>query len=101
MIVGGDPAKRHGVVLAASYEAKAKGVKTGITVYEAQRLCPGAVYFQPQHHLYVHFSARILRILRIMRSFTPLGEPFSIDEAFLDMTGCEKLFGSRSGRPPR
>ncbi len=91
VIVGGDPEKRHGVVLAASYEAKAKGVKTGMTVFEAAKLCPEATFIKPQHHLYVHFSTRILSI---MREFTPLVEPFSIDEAFLDVTGCEKLFGS-------
>jgi DNA polymerase-4 len=91
VIVGGDPAKRHGIVLTASYEAKAKGVKTGITVYEAEKLCPEAIFIKPQHHLYVHFSTRILRV---MRDFTPLVEPFSIDEAFLDVSGCEKLFGS-------
>ncbi len=91
VIVGGDPAKRHGVVLAASYEAKARGVKTGITVYEARKLCPEGVFLKPQHNLYVNFSTRILGI---MRDFTPLVEPFSIDEAFLDVTGCHKLFGS-------
>lgn len=91
VIIGGDPEKRHGIVLTASYEAKAKGVKTGMTVFEAAKLCPEATFIKPQHHLYVHFSTRILRI---MRDFTPMVEPFSIDEAFLDVTGCEKLFGS-------
>lgn len=91
VIVGGDPERRHGVVLAASYEAKAKGVKTGMTVHEARHLCPEGIFLKPQHHLYVHFSTRILRI---MRDFTPLVEPFSIDEAFLDVTGCRRLFGS-------
>jgi len=91
VIVGGDPEKRRGIVLTASYEAKAKGVKTGMTVFEAAKLCPEATFIKPQHHLYVHFSTRILRI---MRDFTPLVEPFSIDEAFLDVTGCAKLFGS-------
>jgi DNA polymerase-4 len=90
VIVAGDPAKRHGVVLAASYEAKVKGVKTGMTAGEAHGLCPEGVFIKPQHHLYVHFSTRILRI---MRDFTPLVEPFSIDEAFLDVTGCRGLFG--------
>ncbi|MEW5899450.1 MAG: DNA polymerase IV, partial [Bacillota bacterium] len=80
----------HGIVLTASYEAKAKGVKTGMTVFEAAKLCPEATFIKPQHHLYVHFSTRILSI---MRDFTPLVEPFSIDEAFLDVTGCAKLFG--------
>ncbi|MEW6424552.1 MAG: DNA polymerase IV [Bacillota bacterium] len=93
VIVGGDPARRHGVVLTASYEAKARGVKTGMTVYEAEKLCPEGIFLKPQHHLYIHFSTRILRI---MHDFTPLVEPFSIDEAFLDVTGCAKLLG-----PPR
>jgi DNA polymerase-4 len=90
VIVGGDPARRHGIVLAASYEAKAKGIKTGMTVGEAKKLCPQAIFIKPQHHLYLQFFTRILRI---MRCFTPLVEPFSIDEAFLDLTGCQKLFG--------
>lgn len=91
VIVGGDPATRHGIVLAASYEAKAFGVKTGMALWKAEHLCPGAVFIRPQHHLYIEFSTRILRV---MREFSPLVEPFSIDEAFVDITGCEKLFGS-------
>lgn len=91
VIIGGDPAKRHGIVLTSSYEAKAKGIKTGMTVCEAQKICPEGIFLKPQHHLYIHFTGLILRI---MRDLTPLVEPFSIDEAFLDVTGCGKLFGS-------
>ena len=91
VIVGGDQEKRHGIVLAASYEAKHRGVKTGMPVWEARQACPEGIFVPPRHHLYVHFSSRILRI---MGEFTPLVEPFSIDEAFMDMTGCEGLFGS-------
>ncbi|NPV91157.1 MAG: DNA polymerase IV [Firmicutes bacterium] len=91
VIVAGDPAKRHGIVLAASYEAKAFGIKTGLTVGEARRACPHGIFIKPQHHLYTHFSSRILNI---MRDFTPLVEPFSIDEAFMDVTGCRELFGA-------
>jgi DNA polymerase-4 len=94
--VAGDPAARRGVVLAASYEAKARGVKTGMPVREARRLCPDGVFLKPQHHLYLHFSTRILGI---MRDFTPLVEPFSIDEAFLDVTGCRNLFGPQRKLP--
>lgn len=90
VIVGGSPEKRHGVVLAASYEAKARGVKTGMAVWEARQACPDGVFILPRHHLYVHFSTRILRI---MNDFTPLVEPFSIDEAFMDITGCDRLLG--------
>ncbi|OAT79441.1 DNA polymerase IV [Desulfotomaculum copahuensis] len=91
VIVAGDPAKRHGIVLAASYQARAEGVKTGMTVGEAVLTCPDGVLIKPQYHLYVGFSSRILRI---MRDFTPLVEPFSIDEAFMDVTGCRNLLGS-------
>lgn len=91
VIVGGDPAKRHGIVLAASYEAKACGVKTGMAVWEARELCPGGIFLKPRHSYYVNFSARIVRI---MKDFSPLVEPFSIDEAFMDVSGCSRLFGS-------
>jgi DNA polymerase-4 len=91
VIVGGDPAKRHGIVLTASYEAKACGVKTGMAVWEARDLCPEGIFLKPSHSLYVNFSARIVRI---MKDFTPLVEPFSIDEAFLNVAGCGHLFGS-------
>ncbi len=90
VIVGGSQEKRHGIVLAASYEAKARGVKTGMPVWEARRACPEGIFVPPRHHLYVHFSTRILNI---MNDFTPLVEPFSIDEAFMDLTGCLHLFG--------
>lgn len=91
VIVGGDPAKRHGIVLAASYEAKACGVKTGMAVWEARNLCPEGIFLKPRHGRYINFSARIIRI---MRDFSPLVEPFSIDEAFMDVSGCGHLFGS-------
>ncbi|MFZ5596781.1 MAG: DNA polymerase IV [Bacillota bacterium] len=90
VIVGGDREKRHGIVLAASYEAKAFGVKTGMAVWEARRACPDAVVIAPRHHLYVQFSTTILKI---MGEFTPVVEPFSIDEAFMDITGCLNLPG--------
>jgi len=90
VVVTGDPEQRRGIVLAASYEAKKYGIKTGMLLGEAKRLAPHAVYIKAQHDLYIQYS---LRILDIMRQFTPLVEPFSIDEAFLDVTGCEKLFG--------
>lgn len=91
VIIAGDPEKRHGIVLTASYEAKGKGIKTGMGVWDARRRCPDGIFIKPQYKLYVDFSSRILRI---MNDFTPLVEPFSIDEAFLDVTGSRKLFGS-------
>jgi len=91
VVVCGDPEKRHGIVLAASYEAKKYGVKTGMGSWEARKLLPQAVYVKPNYPDYFVFSTRIVRILR---DFSPLVEPFSIDEAFVDVTGCMKLFGS-------
>lgn len=91
VIVGGDPAKRHGIVLAASYEAKAFGVKTGMAVWEARSLCPAGIFLKPGHSHYVNFSARIIRI---MKDFSPLVEPFSIDEAFMNLSGCGHFFSS-------
>lgn len=89
VIVAGDPKKRTGIVLAASYPAKAKGVKTGMARWEAERICPDAFFFTPDYSLYVEYSTKILKI---MRNFTDLVESFSIDEAFLDCTGVLKLF---------
>ncbi len=92
VIVAGRETTRHGIVLAASYEAKrGYGIKTGMTVREARGLCPEGVFIPPCHDLYIEFSTRILRI---MRDFTPLVEPFSIDEAWLDVRGCRDLYGS-------
>ncbi|WP_433543347.1 DNA polymerase IV [Neomoorella humiferrea] len=91
VIVAGRESTRHGIVLAASYEAKrGYGIKTGMTVREAKGLCPDGVFIPPRHDLYIEFSTRILHI---MREFSPLVEPFSIDEAWLDVRGCENLFG--------
>lgn len=51
VIVGGSQEKRHGIVLAASYEAKARGIKTGMAVWEARQACPEGIFVPPQHHL--------------------------------------------------
>ncbi|MGD0621756.1 MAG: DNA polymerase IV [Thermacetogeniaceae bacterium] len=91
VVVIGDPEQRRGIVLSASYEAKRRGVKTGMILREARQVCPHGYFIKSQYHLYVSFSSRFLRI---MRDFTPLVEPFSIDEAFLDVTGSQKLFGT-------
>ncbi len=91
LIVGGDPKKRRGIVLAASYDAKAYGVKTAMPIWQAMKLCPRAEVIQPTHNLYGKISKEIMRIFD---EYTPLKEQLSIDEAFLDMTGTEKLFGT-------
>jgi len=91
VIVCGDPEKRHGIVLAASYPAKKMGVKTGMPNWEAKSLCPDGIFIRPQYKHYFNFSNRIVAI---MRDFSPLVEPFSIDEAFVDLSGTEQLFGN-------
>ncbi len=90
LIVCGDPQNRAGIVLAASYEAKAFGVKTTMPCYEAKRLCPNAIFVPCRHKLYAQVSRKVMAILD---GFTPIKEQASIDEAYLDMTGTERLFG--------
>jgi len=79
------------VILTASYEARAYGVKTGMTLWEARQKCPELILVPTNNRLYTWVSSRIIDILR---DYTPLVEVFSIDEAFLDITGSTGLFGS-------
>ncbi len=89
VVVGGSPDSR-GVVCSATYEARAFGVKAAMPLAHARRLCPQAVFLSGRHERYAEV-ARDLR--RIFFSFTPLIEPLSLDEAFLDAAGTERLFG--------
>ncbi|OGW51343.1 MAG: DNA polymerase IV [Nitrospirae bacterium GWC2_57_9] len=82
--------KTRGVVLSPSYEARAYGVKTGMTYGEAKKACPHIIMVAADSAKY---SAACEQLLGIWQEFTPLVELFSIDEAFLDVTGCEALFG--------
>lgn len=90
LIVGGDPKTRRGIVLAASYDAKAYGVYTTMLVNEAMRLCPDAVVIKSTYGLYTDMSQKVMAIFD---DYTPLKQQASIDEAYLDMTGTEHLFG--------
>ena len=81
LLVGGT--ERRGVVAAANYPARAFGVHAGMSMGEACRLCPDATVVEGNPQKYVHTS---LEVLDVLKSFTPAVEPFSIDEAFLDMT---------------
>jgi len=90
LLIAGDREQRRGIILAASYEAKKYGVKTGMALWEAQMYCPMALVRPPNYPAYIDFSTRIINILR---DFSPLVEPFSIDEAFVDLTGTEKVVG--------
>lgn len=90
VVVGGTPRGR-GVVAAASYEARAFGIHSAMSAWEAVRRCPRAVFVAPRFPRYREVSQRVFEIFR---AYTPLVEALSIDEAFLDVTGCERLFGS-------
>jgi DNA polymerase-4 len=88
VIVGGS--ERRGVVCAASYEARKYGVRSALPMATAHRLCPKGVFLPVRMARYREVSAQVFAIFR---RFTPLVEPLSVDEAFLDVSGCEKLFG--------
>ena len=88
--VAGDPKKRSGIILAANYEARKYGVKTTMVLHEAKKLCPGLILIPSDHRFYERKSRDVMDLLS---RYTPVIEQNSIDEAWLDMTGCEKLFG--------
>lgn len=87
VIVGG---RQRGVVLTACYVARTYGIRSAMPVFEARRLCPDAVYVRPDMDKY----GRVARDVRkLMADLTPLVEPVSIDEAFMDLSGTERLHG--------
>jgi len=88
--VAGDPKKRTGIILAANYEARSRGVKTAMVLHEALKLCPNIVLVPPDHRFYEQKSKEVMDLLS---NHTPILEQNSIDEAWLDMSGCERLFG--------
>ncbi len=96
VIVGG-AAERRGVVSAASYEARAFGVQSAMPTARAQRLCPQAVFLPVRMDRYTEVSRQVHELFT---RFTPVIERISVDEAFLDVTGCQRLLGppARIGR---
>jgi len=93
VIVGADPreGRGRGVVAACSYEARKFGVRSALPISRAWKLCPKGAYVRPRMARYAEVSREIMEILR---RFTDLVEPLSIDEAFLDITGSLALFGA-------
>lgn len=89
--VCGDPAKRHGIVLAKSDIAKKAGVKTGEAIWEAKQKCPDLIVVPPTYGEYVKYSKAVRAIYT---EFTSEVESFGLDECWLDVTGCQKLFGT-------
>lgn len=91
MAVCGDPESRHGIILAKNEAAKAFGIKTAETIWQAKRKCPDLRLVAPHRDAYVHYS-RLANQLYL--EYTDLVEPFGIDESFLDVTGSLHLFGT-------
>ncbi|HET7520204.1 MAG TPA: DNA polymerase IV [Candidatus Limnocylindria bacterium] len=89
VIVGGDPSAR-GVVSAASYEARRFGVQSAMPLRTAHRLCPDGVFLPGRFDRYRELSRQVMRIFA---SYTPLVEPISLDEAFMDVTASRAAFG--------
>lgn len=89
VVVGGDPDGR-GVVAAASYEARKFGVHSAMPIRMARKLCPHATFLRGQHGKYAEYSKKVHAVFS---EFTPTVEMVSIDEAYLDLTGTERLLG--------
>ncbi len=91
VIVGGQRESRRGVVSTCSYEARKYGVHSAMPIAQAVRLCPHGIFIPGDHRKYEEVSRSIRKIIH---EFSPVVESISIDEAFLDMTGCEHLYHS-------
>ena len=92
-VVAGDKASRHSIILAKSIPAKKYGIQTGEPLFQALEKCPELVVIPPDYELYVQASRHFVDMLR---QFSPAVEQYSIDEAWVDMTGTQRLWG-----PPR
>ncbi|MDY2557082.1 MAG: DNA polymerase IV, partial [Candidatus Faecousia sp.] len=92
-VVAGDKVSRHSIILAKSIPAKKYGIQTGEPLFQALEKCPELVVIPPDYGLYVQASRHFVDMLR---EFSPAVEQYSIDEAWVDMTGTQRLWG-----PPR
>ncbi len=90
-VVAGEKESRHGIILARSTPAKKCGIKTGEPLFQALQKCPDLVVVPPDYGLYVEASRHFVQVLK---QFSPNVEQYSIDEAWVDMTGTQRLFGA-------
>ena len=90
MVVGGSEQARHGIVLAKNQLAKPYKIQTAEPIWQAKQKCPNLIVVPPSYDKYVYFSNRVREIFQ---EYTDLIEPFGIDEAWLDVTGSQLLFG--------
>ena len=90
-VVAGDKASRHSIILARSTPAKKYGIRTGEPLYLAMEKCPDLIVVPPDYSLYVEASRHFVDMLR---QFSPAVEQYSIDEAWVDMTGTERIWGA-------
>ena len=90
-VVAGEKASRHGIILAKSGPAKKYGIQTGEPLFQALEKCPDLVVVPPDYGLYVEASRHFVQMLR---QFSPKVEQYSIDEAWVDMSGTQRLWGS-------
>jgi DNA polymerase IV len=90
VVVGGDPQGR-GVVAACSYEARKYGLHSAMPIRQAYKLCPHGVYLHGHHKEYQNYSDAVEKILD---KYAPIVQPASIDEFYMDFTGCEKIYGN-------
>ncbi|MBM7569747.1 DNA polymerase IV [Aquibacillus albus] len=92
LAIAGNPEERRGIVVTSSYEARAKGVKTTMPLWEARRLCPDLIVMRPNFNRYRKASKEMFKILS---EVTPYIQPVSIDEGYMDITECQQ-----QGTPP-
>lgn len=90
-VVAGDKESRHSIILAKSIPAKKYGIQTGEPLFQALEKCPELTVVEPDYALYVQASRHFVELLR---QFSPAVEQYSIDEAWVDMTGTERLWGA-------